>query len=89
MVMKKAVRWKKCHVYLPADKRHGGSIHRTVIACEKSSIGQRNLRRAEHNAIVFFRFMNELEALLGKGREQRCRKKMGMKIVLGECSGGK
>jgi hypothetical protein len=59
------------------------------MGCEKSSIGQRNLRHAEHNAIVFSRFMNELEALLRQGRVQRCRKKRGKKIVLGECSGGK
>lgn len=76
-------------MHLIADKRHAGSIHRTIVRCEKSSIGQRNLRHAEHNAIVFSRFMNELEALLGQGRVQRCGKKTGKKIVLGECSGGK
>lgn len=56
------------------------------MGCEKSSIGQRNLRHVEHNATVFSRFINELKALLGQARVQRCRKKRGKKIVLGDAA---
>jgi hypothetical protein len=73
-------------VHFPADQRHRGSIHRTALGCEKSSVGQRNLRHAEHNAIVFCRFMGNLEALLCPGSVQRCRKKRGKKNVLGDAA---
>ena len=69
-------------MHLPADQRHGSSIHRTALGCENSLVGQRNLRHAEHNAIVFSRFITELEALLGQGRAQRRGKKRGKKIFL-------
>jgi hypothetical protein len=56
------------------------------LGCEKSSVGQRNLRHAEHNAIVFCHFMGNLEALLCQARVQRCRKKRGKKNVLGDAA---
>ncbi|KAG9189874.1 hypothetical protein G6011_06742 [Alternaria panax] len=82
MINRKTLQWKKCHVHLPEDKWLAGFVHKTAAGSERKWIGPHIPQYAEHNAIVFTGFMDELEKVLGQDKVQSCRKRRGEKIVL-------
>jgi len=69
--------WKEFHMHLPDDRWHAQLKHGRPGRYSSRAQGTHYEDCAAHNVVVFPKFMDKLEEIIGKGRIRLCKQKDG------------